>query len=259
MSETKLQYPSKRILPSGTENIGNPLYITDIIHLHDTINNLSAILFNRETFVIISGLEPDGANFTAGYFYFNDGNGNLGVFYTPAVTNGKYLQVAYTGVQSKVFNDGTPRNIYNQWTATQVNAPNGTLTTPQFVTGTMEVYRKNLTNLLTKTNTTSYTPTADYHPATKKYADNLNTTYKVKIYTGDNTSTSSYGYYWTVTLDGDPALTTDKIISVVATFDSGIKYIAPFKVKDAYEIYVYNFMEYNNSKTLANIKVYYLS
>lgn len=29
-------------------------------------------------------------------------------------------------------------------------------------------------DVLTKTNTTSYTPTADYHPATKKYVDDLN-------------------------------------------------------------------------------------
>lgn len=40
--------------------------------------------------------------------------------------------------------------------------------------------KANISDVLTKTNTTSYTPSADYHPATKKYVDD-NTTHIVNI------------------------------------------------------------------------------
>jgi hypothetical protein len=40
-------------------------------------------------------------------------------------------------------------------------------------------------SVLTKTNTTSYTPTANYHPATKKYVDDKATSVVIGTYTGD--------------------------------------------------------------------------
>ena len=45
----------------------------------------------------------------------------------------------------------------------------------------------NLTNYISKTNTTSYTPTADYHPATKKYVDD-----KVAEGSGSGVDLSNY-------------------------------------------------------------------
>ena len=38
--------------------------------------------------------------------------------------------------------------------------------------------KANVTDVLTKTNTVSYTPTANYHPATKKYVDDASVTFK---------------------------------------------------------------------------------
>ena len=58
--------------------------------------------------------------------------------------------------------------------------------------------KANVSDVLTKTNTTAFTPTADYQPATKKYVDDhsgvtyqLSMTNNVITLTGSDSSTSS--------------------------------------------------------------------
>lgn len=48
---------------------------------------------------------------------------------------------------------------------------NGTILVTQFSSTTNPLYELTKDDVLTKTNTTSYTPTSDYNPATKKYVD----------------------------------------------------------------------------------------
>lgn len=50
--------------------------------------------------------------------------------------------------------------------------------------------KANVVDVLTKTNTTQYTPTANYHPATKKYVDDNTVAFKPFPNTFDTTHTT---------------------------------------------------------------------
>lgn len=67
--------------------------------------------------------------------------------------------------------------------------------------------KANVSDILTKTNTTSYTPTANYHPATKQYVDSAvsgitdtNTTYTLSISGNTITLTPSSGQAQSINL-----------------------------------------------------------
>lgn len=76
-----------------------------------------------------------------GSSYTDENNSQL-VVQTIAMNVIKYIQVTVTG--------GTAKAIVGKWDVVDAE------------------------KILTKDNTTAYTPTNDYHPATKKYADNIN-------------------------------------------------------------------------------------
>lgn len=68
--------------------------------------------------------------------------------------------------------------------------------------------QSDLDNYLSKTNTTSYSPTGDYHPATKKYVDDRINNYTPPVYDG----TGVFGWYSSAQSGED--LTTNYDVSV---------------------------------------------
>lgn len=162
-------FPNKRIEVDG---LGNPRFVSDIVNANEQTFELARNILGLglTDFAIISGLDyTPGApgSYGAGVVYMN------GKFYrTTGLAENKYLQGVETNVFTKIFSDGASREIYTQYSATQSNTVWGAM--PVF-SGNMNTYRLSIkrlaANVLQLDNTTSYTPTASTHPATKGYSE----------------------------------------------------------------------------------------
>lgn len=80
-----------------------------------------------------------------------------------------------TSLPAEVPEDGTILIVYGEGDAAAINSDdvvNASTVTGATVSDALEA-ASDLSNYLAKDNTDAFTPTADYHPATKKYADDL--------------------------------------------------------------------------------------
>lgn len=100
-------------------------------------------------------------------------------------------------------------------TATELNYVDGVTSNIQ----TQLNNKANTSTVLTKTNTTAYTPTADYHPATKKFVEDqiiaAGNVYSVNVNVPTSSwvaDTSKYGYTHKATVSVDGVTTSNDII-----------------------------------------------
>ena len=104
-------------------------------------------------------MSPNDAKFL--YLGYEKLNGSFSGFYITSKPHGKFV---YTGHK-----DDSKIEIMIE----------GTCYTAYFKTDTVDAHTEKTVYYLTKNNTIEYTPTADYHPATKKYVDDNKIAYTI--------------------------------------------------------------------------------
>lgn len=142
-----------------------------------------AYFFNGQGFF---ATQPDEDYPIISYFYYHGSDYEYSGDFVSLIDSNRF----YNSVLTKTNTDAyTPTSNYNPATKKYVDdsIPSASTTTPlmdgtaSYGSGTsyaranhvhpVDTSRAAVSDVLTKTNTTSYTPTADYHPATKKYVD----------------------------------------------------------------------------------------
>lgn len=88
-------------------------------------------------------------------------------FKTPTTNSNNIAKTVY----GYSFYSGSEKDTKKEFTLNYDNHADGSILITQFKSTTNPLYELTERDVLTKTNTTSYTPTDDYHPATKKYVD----------------------------------------------------------------------------------------
>lgn len=163
------QFTNKKYVDDAVANINIPMYtITTTKSFMDGYINFETDVINKMTEIVNKNLD------TGFELYIVDTFG--GTFRFDIYMNTPSDNSAYT--QTRVIGYGLGRNFYNRVRTfiVEYSAKDGLYTFSRFVSdGIQNVTFKN--EVLTKDNTDVYTPTGNYNPATKKYADDLPTTY----------------------------------------------------------------------------------
>jgi len=206
--------------------------------LMDIINDYKAN-YNRT--------DKDYLNLSGFSLYFRCRNNNIGWFFTQNRTSssdGTLYLYSTQAVDSGEYPGGAKLEISCRWRGSGADGRVYQILSVKLTTYNCSNVIKGA--FLAKTNTTAYTPTKDYHPATKKYvddnksqvdtlpeasADNLG---KILQYTGETTEELTNGYFYqvigeTTTDDAGTETTTYSWAPVsVQNGSSGNKYLYEF-------------------------------
>lgn len=267
---------------TGWEHIGDTsVDLTDYYtkeesdkNLNDTISENMPLFINAPKYADFVGEETTEI-FRKWYNNYKNGKYIPIMLYTYSRTDWKYVYCFLTGIH-----DNSRERLYLYFTNMKVNSNNEIIPStisyaPTYIeySGTPDksfvsinanndngsLPFKQITNItnstisnytLTKTNTTAYTPTANYHPATKQYVDN-----NVKTYTaGDNITISDSGVISST--GGEPYLLSLELQGVLNEYITNSEKLTG--VSDLVNK-IYNKQEKNPVIILKNTTYYYTS
>ena len=139
----------------------------------DTTSNLSDKNIYFETDVLNEVTEIINKNLDNTFILFinftkNDNKLKFELNFKTPTSN---VSNAYSDVYGYSFYIPSEKDTKKKFSIKYDKYSNGTILVTQFKSTTNPLYELTASDVLTKTNTTSYTPTSDYNPATKKYVD----------------------------------------------------------------------------------------
>ena len=178
--------PTKDYQPSTKKYVDDTVVfkkLSSIIELNGTKKIINVEKFeDNKVYYFINDINTSTTTLVSISLYKNNEKVNTMVIYP----NDRFITMGYKSSTNEFFS-------FSDMESVKYNVVNKTR---EYNNSRSVTKKADADQVLTKTNTTEYTPTSDYHPTTKKYVDDKTSMENV-IYEGNGTGPDAISDYWT--------------------------------------------------------------